>query len=146
MNKKRFRIFRILLLCVAVIAYLPSYISFAIYISETFFDDGFQHVDEVTEETYNEIAYADAMFLELPDVFEQSLERNKAKYSRDGTVFYFSYLESRTSHSYQFDNLVSNEMETKVCKIFNICYGVLVVLLLIPFESFTNCKQFMGWQ
>ena len=146
MNKKRFRIFRILLLCVAVIAYLPSYISFAIYISETFFDDGFQHVDEVTEETYNEIAYADAMFLELPDVFEQSLERNKAKYSRDGNVFYFSYLESRTSHSYQFDNLVSNEMETKVCKIFNICYGVLVVLLLIPFESFTNCKQFMGWQ
>lgn len=177
MNKKRFRIFRILLLCVAVIAYLPSYISFAIYISETFFDDGFQHVDEVTEETYNEIAYADAMFLELPDgvdvkevyikkafdgdtylkiyvealdnkadVFEQSLERNKAKYSRDGNVFYFSYLESRTSHSYQFDNLVSNKMETKVCKIFNVCYGVLVVLLLIPFEAFINCKQFMGWQ
>lgn len=166
MNKKRVRVLRILLLCIAVIAYLPGYISFAVYVSETFFDDGYQHVAEVTEETYEEIAHADEMFLELPDgvevkdvyikkafdgdaylkiyvealdnrvdAFEQSLERNKAKYSRDGNVFYFSYLESRTSHSYQFDNLVSNEMETKVCKIFNICYGVLVVLLLIPYEN-----------
>lgn len=176
MNKKRVRVLRILLLCTAVLAYLPSYISFAVYISEIFFDDGYQHVAEVTEETYKEIAHADAMFLELPngvevkevyikkafdgdaylkiyvealenkaDAFEQSLERNMTKYSRDGNVFCFNYLESRTSHTYQFDNLVSNEMESKMCKIFNICYGVLVVLLLIPFELLTNCKQFREW-
>ena len=176
MNKKSIRILRILLLCIAVIAYLPSYISFAVYISETFFDDGFQHVAEVTEETYNEIAHADAMFLELPDgvevkevyikkafdgdtylkiyvealenradAFAQRLECTMTKYSRDENVFCFNYLESRTSHTYQFDNLVSNETETKVCKIFNICYGVLVVLLLIPFELHTNCKQFKEW-
>lgn len=176
MNKKRVRVLRISLLCTAVLAYLPSYIWFAVYISEIFFDDGYQHVAEVTEETYKEIAHADAMFLELPngvevkevyikkafdgdaylkiyvealenkaDAFEQSLERNMTKYSRDGNVFCINYLESRTSHTYQFDNLVSNEMESKMCKIFNICYGVLVVLLLIPFELLTNCKQFQEW-
>lgn len=32
------------------------------------------------------------------------------------------------------NNLVSNEMETKICRIFRICYGVLVISLLIPFE------------
>ena len=120
MNKKRVRVLRILLLCTAVLAYLPSYISFVVYISEIFFDDGYQHVAEVTEETYKEIAHADAMFLESPngvevkevyikkafdgdaylkiyvgalenkaDAFEQSLERNMTKYSRDGNVFCF---------------------------------------------------------
>ena len=176
MNKKKVRVLRILLLCIVVIAYLPSYISFAVYISETFFDDGYQHVAEVTEETYKEIAYADAMFLELPngvevkevyvkkafdgdtylkiyvealenkaDTFVQRLEHNMTKYSRDGNMFCFNYLESRTSHTYRFDNLVSNEMETKVCKIFNVCYGVLVVLLLIPFETHMICKLFKEW-
>lgn len=48
MNKKKFQILRILLLCIVVIAYLPSYILFAVYVSETFFDDGYQHVAEVT--------------------------------------------------------------------------------------------------
>jgi len=46
---------------------LPIYISFATYVSETFFDDGYRHVEEVTEETYKQIAQADVMFLELPD-------------------------------------------------------------------------------
>ena len=173
----RIRGLRILLLCIAIIGFLPIYIWFATYVSETFFDDGYQHVAEITEETYEEIAHADAMFLELPDGvsvkevyvkkvfdgdtylkiyveasdsnaddYEQSLIRNKQKYSRDGNMFCFTYFESRTSHLYQFDDLVSNEMETKVCRIFRICYGVMVVLLLIPFELHTNCKQLIGYK
>ena len=165
MSKKMFRVLRITLLIVVLIGFLPIYIWFATYVSEKFFDDGYQHVAEVTEETYEELAHVDAMFLELPDGvevtevyvkkafdgdtylkiyveasdnkaddYEQSLMRNEERYSRNGSVFSFSYLESRTSHIYQFNNLVSNEMETKVCKIFMICYGVLVILLLIPFE------------
>lgn len=173
----RIRVIRILLLCIALIGFLPIYIWFATYISKTFFDNGYQHVEEITKETYEELAYADAMFLELPenvevkkvyvkkafdgdtylkiyiealdntaDDYEQSLICNKEKYSRNGNMFSFTYYESRTSHLYQFNNLVSNEMEVKVCKIFRICYGVIVVLLLIPFEVFANYKKSTRYQ
>lgn len=168
----KIRVLRITLLIVVLIGFLPIYIWFATYVSETFFDDGYQHVAEVTEETYEELAHADAMFLELPagvevkevyvkkafdgdtylkiyveasekqaDAFEQRLKCNEERYSRNGNRFSFSYLESRTSHLYQFNNLVSNEMETKICRIFRICYGVLVISLLIPFEIIVNKRK-----
>ena len=165
LNKIALRILRIALVTVLVVGYLPVYFGFKTFVAEMFGDNGYMHVEEITKETYEQIAQADSMFAELP--YGSLVKEVYVKYAFDGDAYLSIYVETPqeyvaefiqwldekqkkynrnenifdfhyfdSSKAYYFENLTSNETETVSSKIFNVSYAILVVLLLIPYEEF----------
>ena len=59
LNKIALRILRIALVTVLVVGYLPVYFGFTTFVAEMFGDNGYMHLEEITKETYEQIAQAE---------------------------------------------------------------------------------------